>query len=446
MPKKKPIVENLTKSVGEITEQAYVLYGGYVANSRALPSIQDGLKVSIRRLIYGAMQYKKGEWVGGDLLTKTMQKWHPHSVDQMHSSAAHLVRDGIFSGHGFFGYTSIDGVESPPAAGRYLKMRLSDLYWDVLGETTKEPFAPFCESPQGPEEPKYFNVPIPICLYQKIQTMGLAVGCRTNIPSFSPKSILMAMKNDDPSLLECSVDLIIDKENSELDRIWRTGRGTLCLAYKISRMKSEDGKSEGILFESADRCSTDIFTPKISKFQKLVDDGKVYIEDLTDENGPKLFVGRVPGARGIAIEDIESIARKICYSKIEYQIWVTDGMRAFRIPIKDWVVGTYDNYINTLVKVNNSKLEKAKFDLAVQEALPVISSYIMNVNPKASDSEIQKETGLGLDIIEAVMSKPISQLRKNKDNSDRIKAIKERIKELKKFDPIVYTDNLINSL
>jgi hypothetical protein len=44
------------------------------------------------------------------------------------------------------------------------------------------------------------------------------------------------------------------------------------------------------------------------------------------------------------------------------------------------------------------------------------------------------------------MAKPISQLRKNKDNSERIKALKDKLKELKKFDPVVYTEEIINKL
>ena len=432
--------------VGELVEGAYISYGNYVSNSRALPRVGDGLKISLGRLIYGAMQFKRGEFIGGDLFVKMMQKFHGHSVDSMHETASHLVRDGVFDGHGFFGYTSIDGIVSPPAAGRYLKMRLSDLYWDILGDITKPEFIEFVESQNGPLEPSSFVVPLPICLYQKIQTMGLSVGCRTNIPSFSAKSIYNAMIHNDPSLLESSVDLIIDKKNSELERLWKTGKGKVTLAYKIRRYKSEDGRSEGILFESDDRCSTDIFTPKISKFDKLVEMGKVFIEDLTDEHGPKLFVGRVPGARGISVEDIENIARKICYAKIDYQVWVTDGTKAFRIPIKDWVEYTYKRYLESITKVNAYRIEKVKFDIAVQEALPTISSYILNTNPKASDAEIVKATGISKEIVEAVMSKPISQLRKNKDTSDRVKALNDKLKELLKFDAVKYTEQLINKL
>jgi hypothetical protein len=44
------------------------------------------------------------------------------------------------------------------------------------------------------------------------------------------------------------------------------------------------------------------------------------------------------------------------------------------------------------------------------------------------------------------MSKPISYLRKNKDTSDRVKALKDKLKELKKFNPVAYTEDIINRL
>jgi hypothetical protein len=275
---------------------------------------------------------------------------------------------------------------------------------------------------------------------------GIAVGVKTDIPSFSAKSILKAYKADDPSLLEPSVDLLIDKNNSELERLWRTGRGRVVYAYKISRQRSQDGKTEGILFESATDTSTEIFTPNLKKFSKLIEDGKVYTEDLTDDQGPKLFIGRVPGARGITIDDIESIARKICYSAKEYSCWVTDGTKAFRIPIKDWVHYTYTNYIELINRVNQKNIEKIQFQIAVQEALPFISQYLTTVNIKATEKELSEKLSLHIDVVKAALDKPIRQIIANKDNSDRIKSLKSKLKELKKFDPVKYTEEIINKL
>ena len=76
----------------------------------------------------------------------------------------------------------------------------------------------------------------------------------------------------------------------------------------------------------------------------------------------------------------------------------------------------------------------------------MVADYILNRNPKATDAEIQKALGIPADIIEVVMGKPISYLRANKDTAERIKALKNRLKELKAFDPIKYTEEIINQL
>ena len=75
-----------------------------------------------------------------------------------------------------------------------------------------------------------------------------------------------------------------------------------------------------------------------------------------------------------------------------------------------------------------------------------MADYILNKNPKASDSELVKALGIPAEVIEVVMSKPISYLRANKDTAERIKALKTRLKELKAFDPVKYTENIINQL
>jgi uncharacterized UPF0160 family protein len=87
-----------------------------------------------------------------------------------------------------------------------------------------------------------------------------------------------------------------------------------------------------------------------------------------------------------------------------------------------------------------------KFNISVLEALPIITDYILNKNPKADDKEIQKNLGFSEEIISVVMSKPISYLRKNKDTADRIKKLKDELKSLKQFDPVKYTEEIINKL
>lgn len=428
--------QQLQKGIGEFVTSAYLDFGDYINNHRHMPEVVDGLKISYRRLIYSATQFPKGKEIPSTTLQNYVANYHPHGLTSMNEMSAELYHAGIFSGEGSFGFTSIDGTFNPPAAPRYTHTWLSSLYWDIIGDLIKE--VPYVESPLGALEPQYLPLPIPACLYIGV-TQGLGVGISTLIPNFSPKSLYEAYINNNPELLEPNVDLFIDKKNSQLNNIWTTGKGKVIYCYKISR--STLNNTEGILFEG----DTSIFTPKLAKFKSLIEEGKVYTEDLTDQDGPKLFIGRVPGARGCSIDDIENLARKACYSDATYVLNVTNGKSAFRIPLYDWLDYTYKNYINLVTQVNQKKIEKCKFDIKVQECIPLVGSLI-NQNPKITDAEICEALKIEEEVVAQIMSKPISYLRNNKDTSDRVKSLKDKLKELKAFDAVKFTEDLINKL
>lgn len=428
--------QQLQKGIGEFVTSAYLDFGDYINNHRHMPEVVDGLKISYRRLIYSATQFPKGKEIPSTTLQNYVANYHPHGLTSMNEMSAELYHAGIFSGEGSFGFTSIDGTFNPPAAPRYTHTWLSSLYWDIIGDLIKE--VPYVESPLGALEPQYLPLPIPACLYIGV-TQGLGVGISTLIPNFSPKSLYEAYINNNPELLEPNVDLFIDKKNSQLSSIWTTGKGKVIYCYKISR--STLNNTEGILFEG----DTSIFTPKLAKFKSLIEEGKVYTEDLTDQDGPKLFIGRVPGARGCSIDDIENLARKACYSDATYVLNVTNGKSAFRIPLYDWLDYTYKNYINLVTQVNQKKIEKCKFDIKVQECIPLVGSLI-NQNPKITDAEICEALKIEEEVVAQIMSKPISYLRNNKDTSDRVKSLKDKLKELKAFDAVKFTEDLINKL
>lgn len=428
--------QQLQKGIGDFVTSAYLDFGDYINNHRHMPEVVDGLKISYRRLIYSATQFPKGKEIPSTTLQNYVANYHPHGLTSMNEMSAELYHAGIFSGEGSFGFTSIDGTFNPPAAPRYTHTWLSSLYWDIIGDLIKE--VPYVESPLGALEPQYLPLPIPACLYIGV-TQGLGVGISTLIPNFSPKSLYEAYINNNPELLEPNVDLFIDKKNSQLSSIWTTGKGKVIYCYKISR--STLNNTEGILFEG----DTSIFTPKLAKFKSLIEEGKVYTEDLTDQDGPKLFIGRVPGARGCSIDDIENLARKACYSDATYVLNVTNGKSAFRIPLYDWLDYTYKNYINLVTQVNQKKIEKCKFDIKVQECIPLVGNLI-NQNPKITDAEICEALKIEEEVVAQIMSKPISYLRNNKDTSDRVKSLKDKLKELKAFDAVKFTEDLINKL
>lgn len=445
MAKKKIIEmpEIYPRPIGEVTSEAYVDIGNYVNNHRHLAEVKDGCKVSYRRLIYSALQFPKGKLIPATKLISETSSTHPHSLSGIEGLNAVLVNSGVFTGEGSFGFDSITGEHNPPASPRYLKNRLSDLYWDIMGDLMK--YVPMVESPVGPLEPEYLPLPLPLCLFLSGGIVsGLGIGISTVYPNFSPKSLYAAYINNNPMLLEPNVDLELDKKKSNLLGLWRYGKGKVVYSYHITRVSDPATKREGVLFSG----STAIFTPKLSKFNKLIEEGKVYFDDMTDFDGPKLFVGRVPGARGITVDDIWKIAEQVKSntSNANFILNVTDSKMAYRIPLYNWLDYMYKNYIQLIVYANNDKIAKVEREIKIQEAIPVVVNYITSINPKAEDKEISKSLNLEEDIVSSVMTKPISNLRKNKDNTAKIKQLKTKLTELKKFDPVKFTEKIINEL
>lgn len=424
--------------IGKAVEDAIIDAAGYIDNQRALASVYDGCKPSYRRLIWSGLQFPKGQMQPSVQVVNKMASYHPHSIDSIRYLLGSMVRSGIFSGKGAFGMTSIMGDIKEPGALRYTKSCLSDLYYEII--TPLLQCIPRVESPVGPEEIPYIPAVFPLALSFKGLVSGIGYGISTVYPNFSPVSLYNAYINDDPTLLEPNVDLILDKGNSELQRLWETGKGRVIYSYRLKKYTTEDGKV-GFLFSGG----TEIFTPNLKKINKLVESGYVFIDDLTDIHGPKMFVGLVNN-RGISLDQLETLCRQCCYDATVYNLNVTDGKTAFRIPLRDWLDYTYKNYIQLLHDVNLKKIEKVKFDIMVQEAIPVIADYILNKNPKATDKEICKIFGMPEEVVKAVMDKPISQLRKNKDNTARIKGLKDKLKELKKFSPTEYVQELVQKL
>lgn len=429
------------KSLSDITKDAFLRFGKYVNTQRHIPSIDDGLKISYRRLLYSVLSYPKGKKVKTIQLLGKVSERHPHSTDGLQGTVAAFVKSDVFEGQGFFGQSYIDGSSDPQAAPRYTEVCLSNNYRDIIGELIND--VQYVESPIGPTEPSYIPLPIPLCLCMDSIVSGLGVGINTIIPNFSAKSIYNAFIKNDPNLLEPNIDIEIIKKDSDLDGLWNKGKGRVVYKFHTQDYINADG-CRGILISG----DCGIFTPKLKHklIRRWEDEGKIIKEDLTDQSGPKYFIGVVKGIRSLSFEELKEVVESICINKNTYTLNVTDGVSAFRIPLKDWINYTYNRYVN-LANVRNQKdINSVEFDIKVFTALPDVANYIINTNPKADDEEISKALNLDSDVVKAIMSKSISNLRKNKDTTQKVKDLNNKLKELKKFDAVKFTDEVISKL
>ena len=181
-----PVEEGIINAeVSEEMRKAYLDYAMSVIVSRAIPSIEDGMKPVQRRILYAMHQMglkptgqtKKSARVVGEV----MGKYHPHGDSSIYEAMVRMaqtfsLRYPLVYGQGNFG--SIDG--DSPAAMRYTEAKLQKLSFELLEDIEKETvqFVPNYDG--SVEEPSLLPGKLPALMLNG--ATGIAVGMATNIP------------------------------------------------------------------------------------------------------------------------------------------------------------------------------------------------------------------------------------------------------------------------
>lgn len=190
-------VENIIREeMGTIVPMRYINYAKYVAGSRALPDIRDGLKPVHRRIIYDMLcelqlRYnsprKKSARVVGDVLGK----FHPHGDTSVYEAMVILsqefsTRYPLVDGEGNFGSVDGDGA----AAMRYTLARLTKFGEALLRDINKDTVDFKDNYDQEEKEPVVLPSLIPQLLCNGSE--GIAVGMKSKIPSHNIKDVYAA--------------------------------------------------------------------------------------------------------------------------------------------------------------------------------------------------------------------------------------------------------------
>lgn len=165
-------------------KRAYIDYAMSVIVSRALPSVEDGLKPVHRRILW-AMKLmglekgmtKKSARIVGD----TMGKFHPHGNLAIYDSMVRMAQDfslryPLVHGQGNFGSMDGDGA----AADRYTEAKLNHLSVELLQDIDKDTVHMVPNFTNELEEPMVLPGKVPNLLING--SSGIAVGMTTNIP------------------------------------------------------------------------------------------------------------------------------------------------------------------------------------------------------------------------------------------------------------------------
>lgn len=243
----------------DLLKDKYLSYALSTITDRALPDVRDGLKPVHRRLLFAMSElklgsensFKKCARVVGDVIGK----YHPHGEQAVYDSLVKLAqsfshRYPLIQGQGNFG--NIDGDNA--AAMRYTESRLtqiSELIMDQVHDGTTEFVRNYDESEF---EPKVFPSAFPNLLANG--SNGIAVGMATSIPPHNIIELLdMAIKlqrnreiTDDELMSnfhgpDFPTGGVLISSKSEINEIYKKGRGSLRLRCVWSEERSRNGYS-----------------------------------------------------------------------------------------------------------------------------------------------------------------------------------------------------------
>ncbi|MDP7520621.1 MAG: DNA gyrase subunit A [Candidatus Pacearchaeota archaeon] len=236
----------LNTEISEEMRKAYLDYAMSVIVSRAIPSIEDGLKPVQRRILYAMnsmglkpnSQTKKSARIVGDVIGK----FHPHGDTAVYDAMVRMAQDfslryPLVYGQGNFG--SIDG--DPPAAYRYTEAKLAGISTELIEDIDKETVKFNPNFDNSLKEPKLLPGKLPTLMLNG--ATGIAVGMATNIPPHNLTEICDAIisyiKKPDISIEELS-KIVTGPDfptrgivQGDMLELYKTGRGRLIMRGKV---------------------------------------------------------------------------------------------------------------------------------------------------------------------------------------------------------------------
>lgn len=420
---------------GEFVKDSTILYGSVVNKERQLPLVFDGLKPVYRRAIYAAMKFNGEHVKTAKIVGEMISNLHPSGDASCVPVVSNLVRYGILGGRGNHGVKKLDGQVKRHAAPRYTEAWISEKYNQIFKPLLD--YVPWRETDLSSTEPCYLPTPIPMCL--TFGLLGIGHGVLTRIPCFTPASIFDAFLNDDPSLLKAPYGMHIDYENSELDKLWRTGVGRVTYSFNVYQGRSDDG-TKGTYIEG----KAEYFVPDIGAFDEWKANNKLFINDESDKNGSRIFIGKNPNIRMISLDEIYELAWGAArYSKV-YRLNVAFDDYVCLIPLKEWIKLSYDNYLNLIEDFKATNLEKLrKEEIVYLNAKSVAETFLKDT--ERSNEEIANILGIEEWVVSTVLRRSIGSLRKT-DFEPKLKQVRDQITKFSNIDAVTYTAEIVSKL
>lgn len=302
-----PIGEKIIpRDIEDELKESYLNYSMSVIINRALPDVRDGLKPSIRRILF-SMQKEgftrdkptvKCARIVGDV----MGKYHPHGDDPIYGTLVRMAQEFsmrymLVDGQGNFG--SIDN--DPPGAMRYTEARMSYIAEEMMADINKNAvdFRPnFDESLQ---EPVVLPAKLPNLLLNG--SSGIAVAMATNIPPHNICEVIdgtiMLLESPDVTIEELITvitgpdfptgGLILGREG--IRNAYLHGRGSIVMRARAVVEKNKSGRESIIITEIPYQVNKTTMKEQIANLVRAKTvTGISDLRDETDKDGIRVVI------------------------------------------------------------------------------------------------------------------------------------------------------------
>lgn len=394
--------------VSSFLRQNYGEYGRYVNIQRVSPGV-DGLKSVQRRILIALNNQSRGKLISTVNAIGATIAYHPFGDASIEGVINDMARVGVIESQGDFGAKLLENISA--AAGRYTKCGLSAGKADQLFN-----YIDYVPKVEGEEkiEPMYLPVPVPFALVTGSLCWGL--GMLDRIPAFTYDSLLEAFKHDDPSLLQAQYGYIMDKDKSDLHRLWNEGVGRIHLSYQVIRPNKDEIVISG---------SGEAFTPKLECFKKWQLDGQINVSDESDSN-VCIRISRVSGARKVDMDEVYAEAKRVATNFKTYTIRMSLNDKARRVSIKAWLEICLSLYTEAFNKSKDNDIAAINKSIVVFQHLPEIGKLVI---AGKSNDEIKAKLNIDEDILGTALKKSINQLRRSSFEAE-IDSLREKLKKV----------------
>jgi len=270
-------------------DHSFLQYASYVIRDRAIPNLADGLKPVQRRILWSLHDKDDGRFIKVATIAGHCAQYHPHGEAAISDALVVLTNKRyLIEGQGNFGNIF---TGDPPAANRYIEVRLTDL---ARNEIFNDEITDFVPSYDGRnKEPVTLPAKLPLLLM--LGTEGIAVGmaCKIlphNFPELLQAQIAILKKQSFKCLPDFQTGGLMDA------REYADGKGSVKVRAKI-KIKDE---STVIIKEIPPTTTTESLQASI---EDAVRKGKLKIRSVNDFTSEDVEI-EIKAPQGVSAEKL----------------------------------------------------------------------------------------------------------------------------------------------